>query len=95
MATAIDEIQRMRDAAGRSEQPFAMGGMASLYVGQPTWDVGPWTVSGKPDALAEAIAEQSRIGVTHVQLRLPSRSSSELLDQVAAVGAEVLPLTQR
>jgi probable F420-dependent oxidoreductase len=94
MAAAIDEIQQMRDAAGRSEQPFAMGGMASLYVGEPTWDVGPWTVSGKPDALADAIAEQARIGVTHVQLRFPSRSSSELVNQVTAFGAEVLPLTQ-
>jgi hypothetical protein len=94
MAGAIAEIQQMRAAARRAEQPFAMGGMGSLYVGQPSWDVGPGCVSGKPDALADAIAQQVNVGVTHVQLRFPCRSSNELVDQIAAFGAEVLPLTQ-
>jgi hypothetical protein len=94
MPAAIEEIRRLRDASGRSHLPFAMGGGVSLYVGEPGWDVGAHSVTGNPDALAEALAAQSAIGVTHVQLRFPSRTSSELLEQIAAFGAEVLPLTR-
>jgi probable F420-dependent oxidoreductase len=92
MPAAVGEIRRLREAAGRSELPFAMGGGASLYVGDPGWDVGPGCITGKPDVLAEALAAQAAIGVTHVQLRFSARSSSEVLDQVAAFGSEVLPL---
>jgi probable F420-dependent oxidoreductase len=94
MTAAIEEIRRLRDAAGRAELPFAMGGGASLYVGEPAWDVGPHCVTGKPEALADALTAQSAIGVTHLQLRFPARSSGELLEQIAAFGDEVLPLTR-
>ena len=94
MPAAVAEINRAREAAGRTG-PFAMGGMASLYVGEPDWDIGPWCVSGKPDALAEAVAGQGAIGVTHVQVRFPSRSCDELVDQMAAFGEEVAPLVRQ
>jgi probable F420-dependent oxidoreductase len=90
MAAAIKEIQDLREKAGRSGRPFAMGGMGRLYVGNPGWDVGP-CLTGKPDALAEGLAEQASIGVTHVQLKFPSRSAGELIDQIAAFGSEVVP----
>ncbi len=93
MAAAIEEIRRLREAAGRAALPFAMGGGASLYVGKPEWDVGPNCVSGTPDALAEALIGQSAIGVTHLQVRFLSRSCSEMVDQIAAFATEVLPLT--
>ena len=41
-----------------------------------------------------SLAAQAAIGVTHVQLRFSARSSNEVLDQVAAFGSEVLPLTR-
>jgi probable F420-dependent oxidoreductase len=91
MSAAITEIQRLRDAAGRSDKPFAMGGMTRLYVGDPGWDVGPG-VTGKPQALAEALAQQASIGVTHLQIKFPSRSVDELIDQISAFGSEVAPL---
>jgi probable F420-dependent oxidoreductase len=91
MAAAIQEIHRIREAAGRADGPFAMGGMGRLYVGDPGRDLGP-CVTGKPEALAEALAQQAAIGVTHVGLRFPSNSAGELIDQIEAFGAEVVPL---
>jgi probable F420-dependent oxidoreductase len=91
MAAAIQEIRSMRDAAGRADRPFAMGGMTRLYVGDPGWDVGP-CVHGKPDALAEPLAKLAAIGVTHVQLKFPSRSAAEVVDQLSAFSSDVMPL---
>jgi probable F420-dependent oxidoreductase len=91
MAAAIEEIHRMRAGAGRADGPFAMGGMARLYVGDPGREVGP-CVTGKPEALAEALAQQAALGVTHVGLRFPSSSAGELVDQIEAFGTEVVPL---
>ncbi len=91
MAAAIQEIRSMREAAGRADLPFAMGGMTRLYVGDPGWEVGPG-VSGKPDALAESLAGLAAIGVTHAQLKFPSRSAAELVDQLSAFSSDVVPL---
>lgn len=91
MAAAVAEINRLRESAGRADRPFAMGGMMSMYVGEPGWDVG-WGVTGKPEALAEAVANEAGVGVTHMQVRFPSRTCAELLDQMAAFSEEVAPL---
>jgi probable F420-dependent oxidoreductase len=91
MAKAIEEIRNMRDAAGRSDRPFAMGGMTRMYVGDPGWDVGP-CATGKPDSLAESLAGLAAIGVTHVQLKFPARSAAEAIDQISAFSSEVVPL---
>ncbi len=93
MAAAIAEIRQSREAAGRSDKPFAMGGMARLYVGEPGRDLGP-CVTGKPEAVAEALAGQAALGVTHLQVRFPSRSAAELVDQMSAFGTEVVPLLE-
>jgi probable F420-dependent oxidoreductase len=91
MAAAIQEITRMREGAGRADLPFAMGGMTRLYVGDPAWEVGQ-CASGKPDALAESLAGLAAIGVTHVQLKFPSRTAAELVDQLSAFSSDVVPL---
>ena len=91
MVAAISEIRQLREAAGRTDRPFAMGGRARVYVGDPGRDVGP-CVRGKPERLAEALADQAAMGVTHLQVRFPSRRSQELVDQILAFGADVLPL---
>ncbi len=91
MESAIREISQMREEAGRAGQPFAINGMARYYVGEPTWDVGP-CLSGKPGALADAVAAQAAIGVTHMQVKFPARSVDELVEQITAFGSEVIPL---
>jgi probable F420-dependent oxidoreductase len=90
MAAVIEEIQRMRDAAGRSDRPFEMLGMARVYVGQPDWDVGS-CLTGKPEQIAEALTQQATIGVTNIGLRFPSRGVGELVDQIEMFGRDVLP----
>lgn len=94
MPAAVAEINRLREESGRAERPFAMGGGISLYVGEPAWDVGAWCVKGKPEVVAEAVAEQAAIGVTHLQVRLQSRSCGELVDQIAAFATDVAPLVR-
>jgi probable F420-dependent oxidoreductase len=91
MAAAIEEIRRFREEAGRADLPFAMGGMARLYVGDPGREVGPGIV-GKPDAIAESLAGLAAIGVTHAQVKIPSRSAAELIEQMSAFSSDVLPL---
>jgi alkanesulfonate monooxygenase SsuD/methylene tetrahydromethanopterin reductase-like flavin-dependent oxidoreductase (luciferase family) len=66
-----------------------------LYVGDPTWDVSRPVISGSVEQLAESLREYAAMGVSHLQVRFPSRSADELVDQVRAFGTEVGPLLTR
>src|SRR3954471_324104 len=94
MESAIADIRAWRDEAGRSDQPFAINGGGSFYVGDPGWDVPAWCVTGNADKLAAAVQDVVDTGVTHVHVRLPSRTCSELTDQIEAFGREVIPLVK-
>lgn len=63
-----------------------------LYVGTPGWDLGRECVTGSPEQLAESLSSWVALGVNHLQVRFPSRSVSELCDQVEAFGTQVGPL---
>jgi len=89
---AVSEILALREAAGRGDDPFAMGDMAVFYVGEPGWDTGRYCLAGPPERIAEFLAGRASIGVTHVQVRLRSRDATELEDQVAAFSESVAPL---
>ena len=91
MAATIAALHEERDRAGRGDRPFAVGGGFSCYVGEPGWDVPPGTVCGPPDELATHVAGLEAIGVTHVQVRVPSRSAGELVDQLEAFAGTVAP----
>ncbi|HXA31469.1 MAG TPA: TIGR03619 family F420-dependent LLM class oxidoreductase [Acidimicrobiales bacterium] len=94
MAWAIDTLTAAREQAGRTGR-FDIGGVAQpLYVGTPTWDVGDNAVAGDPEELAAAIGEWVLPGVTHLSVRFRCRSADELVDQIAAFGAEVIPLVR-
>jgi probable F420-dependent oxidoreductase len=67
-----------------------------VHVGEPTWETPKGTVSGAPERIVESFLELGAMGVSHLQLRFASRSASELCDQIAAFGRDVLPhLTRR
>jgi probable F420-dependent oxidoreductase len=69
-----------------------LGAMAPpMYVGDPAWDVGRWTVTGSGEQLAGHLRAYRDLGCTHVQVRLRSRSCDELLDQIGRFAAEVMP----
>ncbi len=63
-----------------------------IYVGDPTWDLNRDAVTGSPEKIAEAMKVWSDMGVNHLQVRFPSRSVDELVDQVTAFGNHVGPL---
>jgi probable F420-dependent oxidoreductase len=84
-------IRELREQA-RREGPFTAGALTEpLYVGTPGWDTGRRTLTGAPEALAESLREYAAMGADQIQVRFRSRGRSELIDQIAAFGAEVAP----
>ncbi|MGW0755232.1 TIGR03619 family F420-dependent LLM class oxidoreductase [Streptomyces sp. NPDC002814] len=87
----IARIRQLRQEAG-IERSFTVGAIAEpLYVGTPAWDVGRRALTGPPDALAESLRAYRAMGVDQIQVRFRSRSRGELIDQIAAFGADVAP----
>jgi probable F420-dependent oxidoreductase len=89
LAFIRDERRRHHGA----DLPIEIGGTSPwLYVGTPGFDVGENACTGSPAAIAENLRALGALGVQHVSVRFRSRSCEELLDQIAAFGAEVAPL---
>ncbi|MFC4609102.1 LLM class F420-dependent oxidoreductase [Streptomyces maoxianensis] len=85
----IAKLRAHRQEAGITE-PIEIGAITEpLYVGDATWEVGRRTLSGKPDAIAESLRAYAAMGVHQIQVRFRSRSRAELIDQMAAFGADV------
>ena len=92
----IAYILRHRDEVRPGAVPEVGFITETVYVGEPDFDIGRYSVSGSPQQLVDSFNELGAIGVSHLQLRFASRSASELCDQVAAFGREVGPhLTRR
>jgi probable F420-dependent oxidoreductase len=87
---AVATLAAVRAESGKSMEGFAVGGGLSCYLGEPTVEVPSWTLTGSADRILEHVAELERAGVTHAQVRIPSQSSSELVDQIERFGREVL-----
>ena len=87
----IARIRELRERAG-VRGPFTVGAIVEpLYVGTPRWEVGRRTLTGGPRELAESLQAYPAMGVHQIQVRFRSRSRGELIDQIAAFGAEVAP----
>ncbi|GAA1543359.1 LLM class F420-dependent oxidoreductase [Streptomyces albidochromogenes] len=87
----IAKLRRTRAEAGVTA-PIEIGAITEpLYVGEPSWDVGRRTLSGKPAHLAESLRAYRAMGVDQIQVRFRNRSLRELTDQMAAFGGEVAP----
>ncbi|MBT2391039.1 LLM class F420-dependent oxidoreductase [Streptomyces sp. ISL-1] len=85
----IAKLRAYRQEAGITE-PIEIGAITEpLYVGDATWEVGRRTLSGKPDVIAESLRAYAAMGVHQIQVRFRSRSRAELIDQMAAFGADV------
>lgn len=91
MAAAIDFIRGEREKS-RPGEPIDIGMNAPwLYIGDPSFAVGPNAVTGAPEEIAEALRSRLPSGVTHLGVRFRSRSCEELIDQIERFGAEVAP----
>jgi len=83
--------------AGPADAPVDIGALCEYVHLGPVpdgLDLGPWSITGSPDHIAEGLGRWVEAGANHLQVRFPSRSLDELLDQIAAFGAEVLPLLE-
>jgi probable F420-dependent oxidoreductase len=93
--TPIDQMPPLVELY-RSERPDGTGDIGAIsdwiYVGEPSWDLGRKAVTGSPDQIAESLRAWAAIGVNHLQVRFPSRSAHELVDQIGEFGATVGPL---
>ena len=86
----IQEITRMREAAGK--EPLELGCLTEpLYIGEPDFDVGKRTMTGKGAQLGESLREWVDMGCSHLQVRFRSRSLTELVDQMEAFATETMP----
>ena len=95
MQASVDLIRAHRDEV-RPGAAIDLGFMPGMmYVGEPSWDVGEWTLAGKPDKLLSSLREAHDFGCTVLHVRFRSRSCDELCDQVAAFGSEVAPHLDR
>jgi probable F420-dependent oxidoreductase len=90
---AIAYLMEHREAGPLAGRPIDLGTICEpIYVGEPDWDVGPWTISGGPEQVAEKIRDFKDLGISHCQVRPRARTLDEFTDQLAALGSEVLPL---
>jgi probable F420-dependent oxidoreductase len=82
-------------AEHRDGAPLDIGSIAyPMYLGTPPADneLPPGTVQGTADVLAGHLRPYREAGCGQVQVRFPAHSVEELCDQIAAFGAEVVPL---
>jgi probable F420-dependent oxidoreductase len=90
MAAGVAYVREHR-ARTRGDEPITVGALSGpLYLGEPTWDVGPALV-GSAERITESLLVFADIGVDQVQVAFKSRTVGELCDQVARLGEEVLP----
>lgn len=95
MAGLVPKLLELRQEL-RPGEPIAIGALCGpLHVGRASWELPRGTASGPPEALAEQLHGWVELGVSHLQLRFPSRSVDELCDQMAAFGDTVGPLLRR
>jgi probable F420-dependent oxidoreductase len=95
MAELVPKLLAMRDEL-RPGAELAVGALAGpLHVGKATWELPRGTLAGSPEELAQSLSEWTAMGVTHLQVRFPSRSVGELCDQMAAFAESVGPLLTR
>jgi probable F420-dependent oxidoreductase len=79
----------------RPNEPIAVGALAGpLHLGDDGAGLPRWTKTGSAEELAEDLRRWVELGVSHIQVRFPSRSASELCDQMAAFADTVAPLVQ-
>lgn len=89
----VDTLAAERERCGRGAEPMAVGTITPfMYVGDAPWDLPDDTISGPAEAIATQLVDMAGAGVNQMQVRFRARGASELCDQIAAFGTQVLPL---
>ncbi|MBI2704494.1 MAG: TIGR03619 family F420-dependent LLM class oxidoreductase [Actinobacteria bacterium] len=92
MRKGIEYLRSRRAEAGKADEPFVIGANSVVHIGQPSWDVGQWCLTGPAEQVAEKLRKLAGIGVDQVQVRFRARTLGELLDQMDRFGHDVAPL---
>lgn len=93
MPEQIAYLRAERERLGLAPEPYDLGAVCeSIYVGEPTWEVGRGVLAGPPGRIAESLAEFAAMGVNQLQVRFKVRSCDELIDQMEAFSSDVAPL---
>ncbi len=90
-----DQIAAIREHRRRvrGDVPIEIGANSEwLYVGRPSFELGPNSRAGSAEAIADSLRELHAMGVAHCGIRFRARSCDELVDQIEAFAAEVAPL---
>ena len=86
MRAAIELLRDLRADAFGPDEPFDLGiNSEPIYVGTPSWDSGPFTLSGEPETIAARLTKYASLGANHIQVRFPARSADELVDQIGQI----------
>lgn len=89
----VEALATERERCGRADERMAVGTITPfIYLGDATWDLPDDTLTGTADVVAEQLLALAGDGVNQLQVRFRARGASELCDQIAAFGAQVLPL---
>jgi probable F420-dependent oxidoreductase len=89
---AINTIHRLREKAGRAGDPLDLGANGPwVHVGETDRELGRGVVSGDPAKIVDVLSRYAHLGISHVQIGVPARSSAEWVDQLEAIGREVIP----
>jgi len=89
----VEMLRQELDLAGRSDRAMTIGHITPfLFVGQPSWDVGSSTITGRAEAIAEQVLAGTAEGVNQLQVRFKARSCEELCEQMTVFASEVAPL---
>lgn len=95
MGEMVPRLLELRDEL-RPGEPIAIGALAGpMHVGADDDGLHKGTRTGGAEELAEDLRHWVELGVSHIQVRFPSRSASELCEQMAAFGETVAPLVVR
>jgi probable F420-dependent oxidoreductase len=92
MAELVPRLLELRERL-RPGEPIAVGALGGpLHVGRASFELPRGTLCGPPEAVAEHLGTWAQLGVSHVQVRFPSRSAEETCDQMTAFAETVMPL---
>lgn len=92
LSAALEFIATERDAAGLPAAFDTGATVGPVFVGDPDFDVEPYTLRGTPDQIAERLRKLTAKGINQLQIGFRGVDAAQVVDQIERFGAEVAPL---
>lgn len=92
LSSALEMIRSERAEAGLPERfDFGITG-GPVFVGQPNFEVGEYTLTGTAEQIADRLRRYSAKGINQIQLQFLGIDAAQTCDQIEQFGADVAPL---